>query len=215
MSREQIVTDAVVLTTADVRDDRIIHLLTQDHGRQPVVAKYARKSLKRFGGQLQPLSHVRATLTCHPERELGRLNSAQDKGGFPRLKADLERFAYASVMLDVVTHLIPPHGHEPGVYELLVRALSHLDTAEEAREDVVALFELRMVRGIGILPDWGALPGLPPEAIPVLEGWLESRWEPLPEDTLARTLSTLERLIQDTSGRVLKSRGVLEELLGR
>jgi len=213
--REQISTEALVLTSADVRDDRIVHLLTPDRGRQPVVAKHARKSLKRFGGHLQPLTHIKAILTLHEGRDLGRLDSATEQATFSRLKGDLDRFARASVIIDVVTHLIPPHGHEPGVFELLGRALTHLDTAEDVGDDVLALFELRMLRGLGILPDWDAIAGLPEAAGPVLDGWLESRWDPLPEGTLAATVTALERLIQDASGRVLKSRGVLEELLGR
>ena len=215
MSREQVVTEAIVLTSADVRDDRIVHLLTQTHGRQPVVARHARKSVKRFGGQLQPMTRIEATLTLHSDRELGRLNGSRELEGYRQLKGALDRFGYGSVMLEVVTHLVPPHGHEPGVYELLGRALRHLDTVTEATEDVLALFELRMLRGLGILPALDAFPGLTPEVIEVLEGWLEDRWAPLPKGTMAATTAALEGLIQSTSGRRLRSREVLEELLGR
>ena len=215
MSRELIETSAIVLTSTDVRDDRILHLLTPDRGRLPVVAKRARKSSKRFGGQLQVLTLLSARMTLREGRDLGHLDGATERAVFPRLKADLERFAYASVMIEVITHLIPPHGHEPGVFELTRRALLHLDGAETVGEDILALFELRMLRGLGLLPAWQDLPGMPPEAIPVLEAWLDSRWEPLDEGALIGTISALEHLIQQTSGRVLKSRAVLGELLGR
>ncbi|MDP6943046.1 MAG: DNA repair protein RecO [Myxococcota bacterium] len=215
MSRETVVTDALVLTSADVRDDRIVHLLTRDHGRQPLVARRARKSTRRFGGDLQPLTHIHATMTLRPEQDLGLLDSAVARATFPTLKGELERFAFASVMVDVVTHLIPPHGHEPGVFDLLLRALMHLDSAPEADEDVLALFELRMLRGLGILPTWDEVAGLPRDAVEVLEGWLASRWAPLPPNVQGHTLGALEALIQAVSGRPLKSRAVLDDLLGR
>ena len=97
----------------------------------------------------------------------------------------------------------------------MLRALTHLDTADDAGEELLALFELRMLRGLGLLATWDELPGIPQDAIPVLEAWLESRWEPLAPETLPATVATLERLIQEASGRPLRSRGVLEELLGR
>ncbi len=215
MNRETVETDAIVLTSADVRDDQILHLLTAEHGRTPVVAKYARKSSKRFGGHLQPMTVIHATMTLHEGRDLGRLEGAAERATFPRLKGDLERLSYASVMIEVITHLIPPHGHEPGVYELTHRALSHLDGAEKVGEDILALFELRMLRGLGLLPTWDHIPGLPAEAVSVLDAWLESRWEPMPPAALDPVIRTLERLIQESSGRPLKSRAVLGELLGR
>ena len=215
MNRESVFDEAIVLTSTDVRDDRIVHLLTESHGRLPLVARRARKSARRFGGDLQPLTHIGATLTLRPTQDLGLLDGAVARHGFPRLKGDLERFGYACVMADVVTHLIVPHGHEPGVYALLLRALTHLDQAPEADEDVLALFELRMLRGLGVLPSWEALPGLPAAVIPTLEGWLLSEWSPLPRDLQRRTLTSLEGLIQGVSGRLLRSRAVLDELVGR
>ena len=215
MSREIVETSAIVLTSADVRDDQILHLLTPEHGRLPVVAKRARKSSKRCGGHLQPMTLLSVQMTLHEGRELGRLDGASERAIYPRLKGDLERFAYACVMVEVITHLIPPHGHEPGVFNLTQRALTHLDGADEIAEDILALFELRMLRGLGLLPAWHDLPRVPPEAIPVLEAWLDSRWEPLDDAVLIPTVTAFEHLIQQTSGRPLKSRGVLADLLGR
>ena len=80
---------------------------------------------------------------------------------------------------------------------------------------MLALFELRMLRGLGVLPSWEALPGLPAAVIPTLEGWLLSEWSPLPRDLQRRTLTSLEGLIQGVSGRLLRSRAVLDELVGR
>lgn len=215
MSRTRVESDAIVLTSSEVRDDRILHLLTPEHGRLPVVAKRARKAPKRFGGHLQPMTLLAARITMKAGREIAYLDGCSEAATFSRVKGDLERFAYASVMVEVVTHLIPPHGHEVGVFELLLRALTHLDSSDEVDEALVALFELRMLRGLGFLPAWEDMPQLPVEVIPVLEAWLQSEWRALPEGSLFATINVLEGLIQHASGRALKSRAVLSDLLGR
>ena len=38
--------------------DRVLHLYTHDRGRVGAVAKGVRKTKSRFGGRLEPLSHV-------------------------------------------------------------------------------------------------------------------------------------------------------------
>ena len=70
-----------------------------------------------------------------------------------------------------------------------------------------------MLRGLGILPAWSEIAAIPEEAAEVLEGWLNSRWEPLSEAHRFRTIKALETIIQETSGRRLKSREVLADLL--
>ena len=49
----------VVLRTYRLGEaDRIIVLLTRDHGKVRAVAKGVRKTSSKFGGRLEPLSHV-------------------------------------------------------------------------------------------------------------------------------------------------------------
>ena len=56
-------TEAVVLRSLRFSEaDRILHLYTQDRGRVGAIAKGARKTRSRFGGRLEPLSHVELVL---------------------------------------------------------------------------------------------------------------------------------------------------------
>ena len=63
MSREAVQSDAIVLTSTDVDAHKIVHLLTADRGRIPVKASHARRSSKRFGTALEPLTVIEAGLT--------------------------------------------------------------------------------------------------------------------------------------------------------
>src|SRR6266581_6406743 len=52
-------TEAVVLRSIRLGEaDRVLHLYTADRGRIGAVAKGVRKTTSRFGGRLEPLSHV-------------------------------------------------------------------------------------------------------------------------------------------------------------
>jgi DNA repair protein RecO (recombination protein O) len=52
-------TQALVLRSVDFSEsDRILHLLVPEIGRVTVMAKHARKSMRRFGGTLDLFNHL-------------------------------------------------------------------------------------------------------------------------------------------------------------
>ena len=63
----------VVLRTYKLGEsDRIIVLLTEQHGKVRAVAKGVRKTKSKFGGRLEPMSHVQ--LLLHEGRDLDIVN---------------------------------------------------------------------------------------------------------------------------------------------
>ena len=56
-------TEAVVLRSFRFGEaDRVLHVYTEEHGRIGAVAKGVRKTKSRFGGRLEPFSHVELML---------------------------------------------------------------------------------------------------------------------------------------------------------
>jgi hypothetical protein len=54
----------VVLRTHKLGEaDRIVVLLTEQHGKVRAVAKGVRKTMSKFGSRLEPMSHVRSCST--------------------------------------------------------------------------------------------------------------------------------------------------------
>ncbi|MGE3844535.1 MAG: DNA repair protein RecO, partial [Vicinamibacterales bacterium] len=52
--------EAIVLRTYALGEtDRIVVMLTSDRGKKRGISKAARRSRRRFGGALEPLTHVR------------------------------------------------------------------------------------------------------------------------------------------------------------
>ena len=214
MPRETLSVEAIVLSTQETREDRVVTLLTPELGRIPTYARGAARSQKRFGAHVEPMSHVDAEIQPRTSSQMYGLRRSSARNGFPTLKSDLVRLSLATTMVETVMHLVPEHGNEPGVFPLVLRALTHLNHPETVgTEDLLALFEVRLLLIAGLLPELEGLQGLPRESLAPMDAWIQGRWEPLPEEARRGTCRALERLIQETSGRPLKSRPFLDEFL--
>lgn len=206
------IAEALVLSSVDSRDDRIVTLFVRDLGRVPAIARGARKSTRRFGGHIDPLTLTEVTLRLRPSHDLALLERASSLCSFPVLKGDLRRMALAMTMAEVILQVVAEQDHEPALWTLTHRAWAHLDDPRrEPTRDLLTLFELRVLEVSGYLPDLDELPQLPQAARAVLAAWLEGHWEPLPTGVSGEVGRLFEGLLREVSGRPLRSLAFLEE----
>lgn len=218
---------AFILSGADSRDDKIVRLLMEDDECVPALVRQGRRATGRSSkvGRVQPLTLVRVSLRAKPTDDLALLETVAVERAHTVMKGDLLRLALGSCMAEVVLHLCPDWGREPGLFDLLARALDRLDrpapegglAPAQARdapgEDWLLLFQLKALAAAGVLPPLGELAEVPREGRDVLAGWLEGRWQPL-DPTSARVIGPLlERALTDASGRPFRSRALLAEAL--
>src|SRR5207302_2274538 len=77
----------VVLRTIRLGEaDRIVTLVTEGHGKVRAVAKGVRKTKSRFGGRLEPLSHV--SMLLYEGRELDIVTQAEALDHFRVIRED-------------------------------------------------------------------------------------------------------------------------------
>ncbi len=208
--------EALVLDSVDVRDDRVVTLLTQGRGRLRAVARGGRKSTRRFGAHVAPLTRAEIKLRTRSDWELGRLEWAEAREVFAVLKGDLRRLALGMTMAEVILHLLAEHDDDPALYDLVLRAWRALDDPKRRpSEDLLLLFELRALALTGFLPPWELAAGLSDEALAVLSGWQEGRWAPLPPGARGPVAAFLEGAVCEASGRPLRSRAFLNDALPR
>ena len=119
--------DGVVLRTWRLGEaDRIIVLLTAEHGKVRAVAKGVRKTRSKFGGRLEPTSHVAVQL--HRGRgDLDIVTQAETLDRFEGLRLDAERFAEASSLLEAIDVVAPDREPDRERYRMLVGALRTLN----------------------------------------------------------------------------------------
>jgi len=207
---------ALVLSGVDSRDDRILRLLTEEDQLLPVIARNARRASKKgsLSSRLQTLSLVRAEVARDPRDELVTLSQAEPLKPFAHVKSELLKLALASAMAEVVLHVLPEHARDEGLFELVLRALSHLDDPNTtAREDHFLLFLLRILDVQGILPPLEDLPELSTNAKETLEQWRTGRFARLAVEDRAHTRRFLERALTAFSGRPLLSRSLIDAAL--
>jgi DNA repair protein RecO (recombination protein O) len=116
----------VVLRTIRLGEaDRIVTLMTEQHGKVRAVAKGVRRTTSKFGSRLEPLSHV-ALLGWQGRGDLDTINQVEVIDTFRPVREDLDRMGAAMSMLEVVDQIGQERHGNPRLYEMLVGALTAL-----------------------------------------------------------------------------------------
>jgi DNA repair protein RecO (recombination protein O) len=148
--------DGVVLRTQKLGEaDRIITLLCRHNGRIRAVAKGVRRTKSKFGGRLEPFTHV--DVLVHPGRSLDVITQAEAirPYGAP-LAGDYPRYTAGTAMLETAERFTPME-KEPALrqYLLLIGGLRTLgETGPDAREPRLVLdaYLLRSLSVAGYAP---------------------------------------------------------------
>lgn len=141
---------AVVLRTYKLGEsDRIVVLLTEHHGKVRAVARGVRKTRSRFGGRLEPLSHV--SLLLSRGRDLDHVSQAESVESLRHLLDDLDVATQGLAMVEAVDQLAPDREPVPHLYRMLVGALRTL--AERRSNLVVPAFYWKLLAAEGVRPE--------------------------------------------------------------
>ena len=145
-------TGVVLRVTKLGEADRIVTLLTRREGRVRAVAKGVRRTKSRFGGRLEPFSHV--DLQLYAGRNLDIVTQAEAIDSFGSvIAADYGRYTAATAIVETAERLTAEE-REPSLrlYLLLVSALRAL--AETGRDPSLVLdaFLLRAMSLAGWAP---------------------------------------------------------------
>jgi len=149
---------AVVLRTYKLGEaDRIVTLLTRYNGKVRAVARGVRRTSSKFGGRLEPCSHIDVQLV--QGRTLDVIAQVETVAGYSQpLRADYPRFTTAEVMLETADRLIAEEG-EPAVqqYRLLIGALHALGGGAVQKPPMLILdsYLLRSLAVAGYAPSLG------------------------------------------------------------
>jgi DNA repair protein RecO (recombination protein O) len=128
----------VVLRTIRLGEaDRIVTFVTQAHGKVRAVAKGVRKTKSRFGGRLEPTTHVAAQF--YEGRELDIVTQVETLDHFRAIRDDLDRVAKATSLLEAVDQVAQEREPNSRLYTMLVGALRAL-AAHDAPLLVPAFF---------------------------------------------------------------------------
>ena len=238
--------ECVVLRTHKLGEaDRIVTMLSRQHGKIRAVAKGVRRTASKFGARLEPM--MVADLQLYEGRSLDIVQQAESLGSYGALIAsDYASYTAGSVMVETADKLTEA---EAGLqqYLLLVGALRSLSRHEHAPQLTLDSYLLRALSIAGWSPSFGdcavtgapgphsafvvqlggvvadshAPPGAPrlsPEALGLLAALLTGDWavaEAAPESTRNQASGVVAAYTQWHLERGLRSMQHLDREPGR
>src|ERR1700687_6150331 len=144
--------EAIVLRTYPFREaDLLVTLFTRLEGKVRGVARSAKKSKRRFGGALEPLTYVRAFYDVRERQELARLDSCEVLESPMASEVSYPRAVALGHIAELLDELLPDHEANDAIFRLALSVLAQLRGA--AIWMPVTSFVLWLTRLVGFLPE--------------------------------------------------------------
>ncbi len=142
--------EAIVIGSMDYREsDKIVTLFTLEHGKLKGIARGAKKSVRRFGGALEPFARLRLEIGLR--EGLVQVHAADIVTVFPQIRMDLNRIAHAGYACDLTDALLPEGMSNTRLFRLLTAYLEHLETFSADPSDR-RFFEINLLNILGYRP---------------------------------------------------------------
>jgi DNA repair protein RecO (recombination protein O) len=144
--------EAIVLRSYPLREaDLLVTLFTRVEGKVHGVARSAKKSKRRFGGALEPLTYVRAYYEDRAGQELARIDSCDVLESPLASEVTFLRAVALGHVAELLDELLPEREPNDAVFRLALSVLAGLRGSEVWLP--ITYFELWMTRLMGYLPE--------------------------------------------------------------
>ncbi|MGW9404967.1 DNA repair protein RecO [Arthrobacter sp. NPDC055585] len=147
--------EGVVLRTHKLGEaDRIVILLTRNHGQVRAVAKGVRRTSSKFGARLEPFMVV--DLQLSHGRSLDIVTQVQTKGAYGAgIAADYARYTAAAAVAETAERLTDVDGESANAhYHLVIGAMAALGRGAHPPELILDSYLLRALATAGWAPSF-------------------------------------------------------------
>jgi DNA repair protein RecO (recombination protein O) len=142
-------TEALVLRTYALGEsDRVVVFLTRDRGKKRGVAKHARRSRRRFGGALEPMTAARVGYAERERRDLVQLSYVEPLRS-PMAAAGGDTLIYVEYFADLIDQWAPEADPNEPLFRLGVAVLEALVAGVPA-DPLARYFEHWLLRLQGV-----------------------------------------------------------------
>jgi DNA repair protein RecO (recombination protein O) len=144
--------EAIVLRSYPLREaDLLVTLFTRAEGKLRGVARAAKKSKRRFGGALEPLTYVRAFYDLRERQELARLDACEVLESPLATEVSYVRAVALAHVAELLDELLPDREANDAIFRLTLSVLHVLQASDVWMP--VTYFELWLTRLVGFLPE--------------------------------------------------------------
>lgn len=145
---------AILIRRIDHGDfDLILTFLTIEQGKMTTIAKYAKKSVKRFSGILE-LFYVLDIVCTQGKAKLPVLKEASVLHPFLNIRCNILKTAYAGYWAQLVDQWMEERQQEPRMFELFHTVLDFLDQDIISPEVASIFFQMKFLTISGIYPNF-------------------------------------------------------------
>ena len=145
-------TEAIVLRSYPLREaDLLVTFFTRAEGKLRGVARAAKKSKRRFGGALEPLTHVTLHFEERAGQELVRLDACDVIDSPLATQVDYARAVALGHVAELLDELLPDREAHDDIFRLALSVLAELRPGTVWAP--VTYFDLWLVRLVGLLPE--------------------------------------------------------------
>jgi len=128
--------------------DRVVVLLTRNHGKIRAVAKGIRKTKSSIGARLEPMSNVDVSLRAG--RDLDTIDQVRLVEPLQLLRSDFDRLRQGLSMVEAINKITPDREPVPHLFDLLTRGLHFLN--QQSSPLLLASFFWRLISIEGASP---------------------------------------------------------------
>lgn len=144
--------ESIVLKSWPLHEaDLVVSLLTREAGKVKGIAKSGAKSRRRFGGALEPMTHVLASYAEKPRQDLVRLDSCEIVASPLSDVMDYPRAAALAFYTEVLEEALPERDPQDAIFRLTLTVLDQ--TRKEHIWMPLTYFSLWIPRLLGWLPE--------------------------------------------------------------
>ena len=161
--------DAVVLRRLDYGEaDRILTLLTREHGKLSAIAKGSRRAKARSASGLDLFARSRMMLA--KGHNLDVVAQTERRGDVRHISGDLQRTAYACLVAEVADKVLEERHPVDDIFELVVGTIDRLNVPARSPRVEGAWFLMQILELLGYAPQLMACPACN-QALPEAAGW--------------------------------------------
>ena len=144
--------EAIVLRTYPLREaDLLVTLFTRTEGKVRGVARSAKKSKRRFGGALEPLTYVRAFYDVRELQDLARIDACEVLESPLAAEVGYARAVGLGHVAELLDELLPDREANDAIFRLTLSVL-HVMSGPDVWMPVT-YFDLWLTRLVGFLPE--------------------------------------------------------------
>ncbi|MBI3384961.1 DNA repair protein RecO, partial [Candidatus Gottesmanbacteria bacterium] len=144
-------TVGIVLKRSNFKEtDKILTILSREHGRIRLIAKGIRRTISKKAPSLEPFSLVK--LDIAQGKNLDLILEVEAVNNFLGLRQDLKKIAFAYQICELVDRLCPERQINRSLFDLVSSELLLLEKINGIKNYKIEDFELKLLWDLGYLP---------------------------------------------------------------